>query len=180
VTYYLCPHGVEIAPPIWAYGQGTACGKLKKKLSDAYKTPFVEPQLAMDVHNNIVKSLSFQAQDALLKLMVINGTCFQYNCMDTLYNPLSYIVKSQNSDCIRLYTTFEPDGIKGGGIWNILMVVCGRGFCQRSTPFCIKPDRSICYGNPVKMQIGTCNPTATACPNGSLARQICSPPCERL
>jgi hypothetical protein len=178
VTYSVCINGITFNAPIWVYGQGADCDKLKKKISDAYKTPFIGPDLALQIINSIETSISLQAQDAIIKA-VANTPLNTFNCTSTPCNPINKTISAQTSDCLRLCATFDPSG-EDGGIWNLSTVVCGTGCCSRRTPFCIKPDKSICYGPVTKMELGSCEPTTNSCPLGSVPGATCSPPCDRL
>lgn len=178
VTYYICPSGIVMNPPVWSYGQGAGCLALKKKLSDAYSNPYTGPTDALAIYNSIVKSISLQAQNAILNSIAQNPSN-PFICNSTPCNPSSYSIKAQMSDCIKLCATWESDG-EDSGIWNLSEVVCGNACCERSTPFCIRPDKTICLGTPSTSQTSTCDPVASACPSGSIPGQTCSPPCDRL
>jgi len=178
--YYLCPDGIKMKPPVWTMLPDPNCQALRRKLSDEYKNPFVGPEDAMNLWNDIVRSISLQVQSYILDLVVNSPEWEEYACTENPCNPTTYTFQAQASDCIRLCAEFDPLGDGGIGIWNLSTVICGNGCCRRMTPFCMNEDGSICYGTTTVEQISACDPVEVACPSTALPSAFCSPPCHRL
>jgi len=164
--------------PVWTYSNSTACKKLKRKMADAYITPYIGTQLALDIYNDIHREVVNALQESFLsrkqeKNWEVYYSCYSspaYPCQSYSYNNLIYLTMS---DCISLCV----ESIDMDGLPNLATVKCGVGCCERVNRFCFDSNGGYCLGPSTITQLGVCTSVPTNCLTSPV---VCSAACERL
>lgn len=186
VTGVACSWGIYFNPPIidWSLLENAASGPLSKCQGFANHLLSLYDQ-GNDLELNevlldIKKQMSLFAQNGTIEFNSQINPLF-YPCNGNI-TPPTYSIVTQESEC----TMFCVKSIVGQGL-IISEILCGRGCCTRSTPFCVNGPDDIIYGVPEYSDQLPCTidntipgPYSENCPSGSLPLEICNAACSKI